>query len=759
MLRAEPAAGDRGRSRFSKALPTPPPAFDAPPSFDASRPPSKQLPSVPSLPKILARKPVRKPVMPTQTVQVDKPLPVSHSQPEPPPQAHQPQSPPQLHSQPVKSPLPPPPPPMSIPRRPVLPPKAETPASLPPAAEPLKPDAPPASPTDSIGSLLSAYSRSSDGESVIRSSDGAGSQRYSAVTMSPQDEARGGKKDGLMSMGPVPHNNGMSKQQVQDGSRDAPVDKGLPPPPPAFKDTQRPFPPRKDSVRAPAVGGGGPPTTIAAASPPRDQLWRRRSGKSDRDMQIPDLKLTISHGSTAASVASAASAASQLPSHTTHAPQVPSKDTTVKPSQYQNTSHPGSQPSQTNSHSQSHAARAAPAPAPAPAPLQGATHSTTHASNTNVTHNSDNMGNEASKLKTKLSHLNLRDLRDIRSQHNQEHGNLTSMSDTVLDQMPRLPTPDYQSQDIQTPLVDGVVSPLSPAPSPHPPQEDQQAGSKPQSKPSIQRKAIGGRDLHGVKSLPQIRTQGPSNTDLETFPPLNSASAVRDFAASPSSPEHAVSAKPQNQQQQGFRPRTSSRSQQPQPIGLSQGPPMLREKRSQASSLRSPHPGMQPSPESRTFPELRVEDLPPPNPAALRFPATVVTPAAPGTVFPALPIRPSMVDCHQKHRIINRSRQRNYAVACQTCHKADREDRWKCIACELRMCDGCFHFMNGHGRDLNKLAEYLEANPGDMPAPPTPVAMQYPPRPGTGMSQYPSRPGTSMSQHAPRPGTGMSQRA
>ncbi|KAF3356607.1 Protein transport protein sec22 [Verticillium dahliae VDG1] len=140
---------------------------------------------------------------------------------------------------------------------------------------------------------------------------------------------------------------------------------------------------------------------------------------------------------------------------------------------------------------------------------------------------------------------------------------------------------------------------------------------------------------------------------------------------------------------------------------------------------------MQRSPEWRTYPELRVEDLPPPNPAALRFPATVMTPAAAGAVFPALPIRPSMVDCHQKHRFINRSRQKKYAVACQTCHKADREDRWKCAACELRMCDGCFHFMNTNGRDLNKLADYLEAHPGDMAAPPTP----HGPRPGTAMSQ------------------------
>ncbi|KAM0286295.1 hypothetical protein ACHAQH_001026 [Verticillium albo-atrum] len=716
MLRAEPPAEDRSRSRFSKALPTPPSAIDASLFANTTRPPSKQLPTVPSIPKLLARKPVRKPVMPTPTSQVDKSSPVSHARPEP-----QPLLQPQLHSQPARSLLPPPPPPMSIPRRPVVPPKAETPESPPAKTEPIKPDVPPASPTDSIGSLLSAYSRSSAGESIIRSSDGAGSQRYSAVTMSPQEEVRSAKKEDPVSLSSVPHGKGVPMQQAQNVSCDFLVGKGLPPRPPVSEEGQKPFPPRKDSVRAPTAGG---PTTIMASSPQGDQLWRRRSGKSDRDIQMPALKLTISHGSTAAS---------QLPAHATHAPRVPSKDTTI-----------------TNTNSHSHA------PAPAPAPLPSTIRTNSHIENINVTHKSDEMGNEASKLKTKLQHLNSRDHQDIGNQQ-QDRGNLTSMSDTALDQMPRLPTPEYQTQDVQTPLVDGVVSPLSPAPSPHPPQEEQRAGPKPQTHPSIQRKAIGGRDLHGVKSLPQIRTGGPGITNSGPVPPINSPSVTRDLKASPSSPEHAASG--QQQQQQVFRPRTSSRSQQPQPAGLPLGPPMLREKRSQASSLRSPHTGMQPSPESRTFPELRVEDLPPPNPAALRFPATVITPLPPGTVFPALPIRPSMVDCHQKHRTINRSRQKNYAVACQTCHKADRDDRWKCTACELRMCDGCFHFMRNNGRDLNKLADYLEANPGDMPAPPTPVAMQYSPRPGTGMSNFPSRPGTSMSQHAPRPGTGMSQRA
>ncbi|KAM0626434.1 hypothetical protein ACHAQG_002345 [Verticillium nonalfalfae] len=489
--------------------------------------------------------------------------------------------------------------------------------------------------------------------------------------MSPQEEVRGGRKDGLTPLPSVPQEYEVPRGRLQESSRDLVLGKGLPSQPSVVDEGRKPFPPRKDSARAPTAGG---PTTIVASSPQRDQLWRRRSGKSDRTE-----------------------------------------------------------------------------------------HAYSHGDKTNVTPNSDDMGNEASKLKIKLSHLNLRDQRSVGSQQ-QGHGGLVSMSDSALDQVPRLPTPEYQTQDIRTPLVDGIVSPLSPAPSPHPPSEEQQAGPKPQAKPSIQRKAIGGRDLHSTKSLPQIRTEGPGITNAEPFPPTLSTPIIAQGAiASPSSAHAAASGQPQPQPQpqpqQGFRPRTSSRSQQQRPAGLPLGPPALREKRSQALSLRSPHPGMQPSPESRTFPELRVEDLPPPNAAALRFPATVMTSAPAGTVFPALPIRPSMVDCHQKHRFINRSRQKNYAVACQTCHKADREDRWKCAACELRMCDGCFHFMNNNGRDLNKLTDYLEAHPGDMAAPPTPVAMQHPARPGTGMSNYGSRPGTSMSQHGPRPGTAMSQRA
>ncbi|EEY22742.1 predicted protein [Verticillium alfalfae VaMs.102] len=311
---------------------------------------------------------------------------------------------------------------------------------------------------------------------------------------------------------------------------------------------------------------------------------------------MPELKLTNSHGSTAAS---------QFPSHTSYAPEVPNKG-------------PATNPLSHVSHANSHSHASAPAPAPAPVAgtehaysVTGTEHAYSHGDKTNVTPNSDDMGNEASKLKIKLSHLNPRDQRSVGSQQ-QGHGGLVSMSDSALDQVPRLPTPEYQMQDIRTPLVDGIVSPLSPAPSPHPPSEEQQAGPKPQAKPSIQRKAIGGRDLHSTKSLPQIRTEGPGITNAEPFPLALSTPIVAQGAiASPSSGHAAASGQPQSQPQpqlqpqQGFRPRTGSRSQEQRPVGLPLGPPALREKRSQASSLRSPHPGMQPSPESRTFPELR----------------------------------------------------------------------------------------------------------------------------------------------------------
>ncbi|KAF3356606.1 hypothetical protein VdG1_06229 [Verticillium dahliae VDG1] len=189
---------------------------------------------------------------------------------------------------------------MSIPRRPVVPSKADATASLPTKTEPPTAEAPPpASPTDSIGSLLSAYSRSSAGESIIRSSDGAGSQRYSAVTMSPQEEVRGGRKDGLTPLPSVPQEYEVPRGRLQESSRDLIFGKGLPSQPFVVEEGRKPFPPRKDSVRVPTAGG---PTTIMPSSPQRDQLWRRRSGKHGNKFIVTRLarKLTFTRPCTRA---------------------------------------------------------------------------------------------------------------------------------------------------------------------------------------------------------------------------------------------------------------------------------------------------------------------------------------------------------------------------------------------------------------------------------------------------------------------------
>lgn len=64
--------------------------------------------------------------------------------------------------------------------------------------------------------------------------------------------------------------------------------------------------------------------------------------------------------------------------------------------------------------------------------------------------------------------------------------------------------------------------------------------------------------------------------------------------------------------------------------------------------------------------------------------------------------------CYQAHRSIAMSRNIYYPVPCMTCHVVDREVRWRCTFCCLRICASCVEGLRKcQRRSLKELMETL----------------------------------------------------
>ncbi|KAI1879594.1 hypothetical protein JX265_002548 [Neoarthrinium moseri] len=170
----------------------------------------------------------------------------------------------------------------------------------------------------SISSLLSAYSNTSS-DSVHRSSQGSSVTKGSEPSFSPEREAmQDGNKDDFTRSYKAYSRNPYEEPSEQEKA--VMMNEPLPPPPP-FKSNLRPTTPRTGLPATPRSGrtaasptrdanADSPTTSMANASPPRREIWRRRaSSKSDRSIAVAGLKLSISHGSTAATTAPVAAPA------------------------------------------------------------------------------------------------------------------------------------------------------------------------------------------------------------------------------------------------------------------------------------------------------------------------------------------------------------------------------------------------------------------------------------------------------------------
>ncbi|KAJ4055140.1 hypothetical protein NW761_000718 [Fusarium oxysporum] len=631
-----------GSSRWSKALPDVPGPDD--PSFydDYYEEPSPRLPPAKELPPPPPR---------STSIANAKPLPPSL---------------PPLHLLAVDSP-PSGPPKMAIPRRPI----GKLPANPPPLPqkEPQQPNSSqiPPSPSESLSSILSAYSRSS-GESLVRSPYEANdSVRQSEAISSPSHQAPPANTNTGTFISPSAQQQQHHYQQQQPQqyvAQKLPANHTRPPPLPS-KDTKYHLPATPAPVRKP-VPENKLSELNSASSPssqqqPQPQLWRRRSSKAERSLELPDLKLVASHGSTAATqpVVAPPHVQQQLSSN---GPKI----STI----------PNWQPGSTN-------------------PIAPAGQDSQTSPAAEQVPDTPTMGINSSKLNRLKGKLHLH-------RRGKSSGDTSKSSSTPRPGANRPPTPEYQKEDIKTPVVDSFVSPLSPASSPEPaaqvspeiptdatsifPQAQTQEHLR--STGSITRKAV------QVPRLPSPSEDKPVSVSPEAASLPPSVTDSRGSRGSSGSDTAIHQVQPPTEVSNRFPPRHSSvRSNAPPRQSAAEHDPRLVPSESQGPLYRGR--------DGTLYPEMKV--LQEPDPRAAYFPKQSESPIPEGTIFKAPPLKKSHFNCYHGHKTMNRRTNRYYPLTCQTCDKSDVEDRWTCSFCHLRICEHCVKKLNNSGNDLRRL--------------------------------------------------------
>ncbi|KAK2594114.1 hypothetical protein QQS21_008169 [Conoideocrella luteorostrata] len=656
----EPLSG--GRSRYSKALPSvpipvandinlPPPPL---PSKDTT--PNHQLPS----PRVnadnksvksIARKPVgsslSKPGTPLpETPSVISPLRTSSSS--------------------TGS--------MAIPRRPVG-------GTLQPPVLPTLVVPPEPSPTDSINSLLSAYSREPDAP--------MSGSTYTTASTKHSFRDSGSRSPSTREESPA---GGYKSSQTL---------------PSTVKSGSGPAPPAKDdelySQPKPLPSAPLPNQTSA----PRPEIWKRRPQTTEKNKELPDLKLNYSHGSTAS---------------------ISSIQTAVIKASSDNSA---------ESKSGSKSAEEKDKPSPPRLPVIGLPgRNVRPAAKDTAQDTTKPMGKAISKV------AGIKDQWEASSKTPDAKG-FPTRTDSK-----RPPTPEYRTGDIDPPLAlsENVTKPASPISATGSPKEGARADTSKdlrQQQFSLPKATI----KSAVGLAPTPTSKFPSSTPQSGFesrltsatPDLRLATSLQDLrrgGPSPPGEDSAHSARrpylPPNDRSRG--PSTSPDSglsrtppSGPNGLGLSSGAPRRPGTASGGSDPRIVYSETQgPMYRGRDgtlYAEMKNTGVP--DPKASYFPIQTDKPLGPGTIIASRPLNQSHFNCFQKHKVMNRRSNRHCPLTCQTCDRADVEDRWVCTFCHLRICETCLRALNGHQRILRSLVDQLGTS--------TPLSLSSASRPGSAL--------------------------
>ncbi|KFY57184.1 hypothetical protein V497_05692 [Pseudogymnoascus sp. VKM F-4516 (FW-969)] len=312
----------------------------------------------------------------------------------------------------------------------------------------------------------------------------------------------------------------------------------------------------------------------------------------------------------------------------------------------------------------------------------------------------------------------------------------------------RLPTPEYQKQDpAPAPLTPLVHSPYSPQISPDDPSSRPSTGhsSRPPSRgrqfsfpqrpklpptnastSSIQTVANasileGPVDPAQAHIHPLLRTKtSPSATDLTLSttstppppppsqqPPLIAVSSPRASPPATREPPRGRRASPKPISPIATKTGTSSPNKPLSPTATKTGAPSPKPLSPIAASKSQP-----PSPKALSPAEENAYKLQVPGEISKRM--TTILESSPflqiastdpddEAVYPALPLAETQVRCYQGHRVMHRSRNDVYALACGVCGVQDREGRWCCAWCAVRCCEGCLEKVKGKELGLEGL--------------------------------------------------------
>ncbi|KFY63926.1 hypothetical protein V496_03554 [Pseudogymnoascus sp. VKM F-4515 (FW-2607)] len=303
----------------------------------------------------------------------------------------------------------------------------------------------------------------------------------------------------------------------------------------------------------------------------------------------------------------------------------------------------------------------------------------------------------------------------------------------------RLPTPEYQKQDpAPAPLTPLIHSPYSPQISPDDPSSRPGSGhgSRPPSRgrqfsfsqrPKLPPTAASTTSIHTIANAsildgksspvdpaqahihPLLRTKtAPSATDLTLpttsaapppqQPPLIAVSSPRSSPPSTREPPRGRAPSPAP-----LSPiTTKAQNGTPSPIATTKaknGIPSPKPLSPIATTTRQPLSPKALSPAEESAYKLQI-----PGEISKRMttilessPFLQIAEADDEAVYEALPLAETQVKCYQGHRVMHRSRNDVYALACGVCGVKDREGRWCCAWCAVRCCEGCLEKVKGLG--------------------------------------------------------------
>lgn len=698
-----------GSSTHSQSLRSTPSTGKLLPAIDAGPP----LPP----PKELVREAIVPAAMAATSRPLDSPLPPLPQRVEPKPDPKPPKA---IVRRPVAAPAPVASPPTAAAPQAVLPPPVlapvpvHVPAPVPSplsatglalSPAPVSPIGLSPSPAGSFSSLLSAYSNhtsSSTPRTSTNSTNDITSAKGSYSAVSPGDQTRGSGVNSADGPGPAPSLSGRDarEQNIYEQRTRAGGEQELPPPPPPLKDVHRfPTPPvalKLQTQAAHSPADTHSPSPLSNTSPKQDQLWRRRSLKSEKNLAVPQLKLVGSNGSTAAP------------------DQNPSTTGTT-----QATAGPQPLHSATTTRTDSPAAAAVtrvPAPKGAEAAFPGRNIRPVPSRQQVISPiGHQDMGQKASHVARDLVPRG-RSNEEVKKSPKPTQASTASPT-KPLPSMPspnpivRLPTPEYELSDVKNLIVETIVSPVSPASSPDLPTEPKSAGI-----PKL-----------ATETESQIR-HAKSSPALAARPPFAGA-AGRSPLGLPGSPaatrDRALDQPGQSpvsrRDPAGPSPLAFAKQREPVPQARPKEQRTVSENGSTASD-ETLKPSM-PSFGTATYQQIQVPPAPPSegtvteepettdHPGAALFPRNWYRPLPADTVMDARPLESKHFRCLTQHRYMTTARQRVNPIACRTCGNKDRQaDAHICSACSLNICTRCNFKLRRVRGDLEQLLVQLKEN-------------------------------------------------